>query len=273
MSCTISYEHPSLPDPEIRSKIEDWANYNRFKNIRITKDSEIIIEDQHVSLSSRSWQPDERGIHRIPFKIIFTRDLQFTCAYSDADALFESFPKTIDNSLLFSVGKMPLGVTDLSFMADAADVIELKRVVITSNRGLTSLVGCPQDAEVVEISRNVDMTGLKGITKNVGSELTISMNPKITSFHNIHKHVSRIGFGDGQLILDGCVQRDILGLLLIPGLASILIDNNGGRSPSDDLRKSVNIINTYLKQKQSSHRLFDCYEEMLEIGLDQYARI
>lgn len=271
MPCKIEYEHDDSPDRQVREKIEKWANYNRFKHIKVTPQAQIIIEDQLVKLSSKAWQHNDNGNPHIPFEIIYVRNLEFTCAFHDADMLYSSFPRIVENSLLFSVGKMPPGVTDLSFIGELTrDEVELKNVLITSNRGLVTLKGCPQWANSVEISRNADLTNLTGITKHIDAELTISMNPKLTSFHNIHQHIKFIG---SHLIIDGCVQRDILGLLLIDGLESILLDHNDGRSPSEDLRRSINILNKYLKEPPSSHRLLDCYEEMLEVGLSKYARI
>lgn len=271
MPCKIEYEHGDSPDQQVREKIEKWANYNRFKHIKVTSQAQIIIEDQLVKLSSRAWQHGDNGKPCIPFEIIYVRDLEYTCVFQDADMLYSSFPDIVENSLLFSVGKMPPGVTDLSFISEhTRNEVYLEKLLITSNRGLVTLTGCPQHVNSVEISRNADLTNLNGITKHIDAELTISMNPKLTSFHNIHQHIKTIG---SHLIIDGCVQRDILGLLLIEGLESILLDHNDGRSPSDELRSSITILNKYLKEPPSSHRLFDCYEEMLEVGLSKYARI
>lgn len=271
MASHIEYLHDTLPDEQTRKEIEKWVTSNRFQNVKVTEDAHVEISDVKVKIVSRTATPDESGISRIPFVIDSAVNVQFTCVLDNADALRSSFPKKISRQLLFSMGKMPEGVTDLSFFGHYnTHESVFNHVAITSNRGLTELTGCPQHVDNLEISRNADLTSLKGITRDVGGELTISMNPKLVSFHNIHQHIKSVG---SHIIIDGCVQRDMLGLLMLEGLDNILIDHNDGRSPNADLKKAIAILNRFLKTPPSADRLLDCYEEMIEVGLSQYARL
>ena len=65
--------------------------------------------------------------------------------------------------------------------------------------------------------------------------------------------------------LGGCagIKSHILGLLLIDGCKEVEMDNK-------DIEK---IMNKYLKQPFTPHRLYDCQDELIEAGFEEYAQL
>ena len=261
----ITYEKDDVFGPEQKKQLEEWASMNRIKQIEVNELGELLIRDSRMLLTYKTWVKDN-GTYKIPFKIAQAKNLSITSIQDNIENFKECFPKSILGDIMVAAGKMPAGLTDLSFLS-WNDTFP-SDVVITANKGLLSLNGCPQEVENLEISRNGDLASLSGISNTIGTSLTIVVNPKITSLHNIHKHIKHVE----RIVIDGCIQSNILGLLMIDGLIEVGLDH-AGRGASTQLRDAIKCINKYLESDVNTTSMIECHEELLELGLKQYARL
>lgn len=144
--------------------------------------------------------------------------------------------------------------------------------------GLVSLEGCPTIVDGNFNCSTNNLKTLKGGPKRVGMDLDCSDNQlstfegfpesignycwatqnNFTSLHNIHKHIKQVGgwidFGNNK------ITSHVLGVLLIDGLRTIIIDNG----------KVDRIINKHLSGDRD---VFACQEELIEAGLEDFAQL
>jgi hypothetical protein len=143
---------------------------------------------------------------------------------------------------------------------------------------LTSLEGCPAFIGGGLYTFNNKLTTLKGAPKMVGGDFSCNSNlltslehcpahigetfsveyNKLTSLEGIHKHIKFIG--EGAIFTENLIKSHVLGLLLIDGLKYISLDN----------KQVTDIINKYL---EGSRDVFDCQNELMDAGLDEYAQL
>lgn len=90
----------------------------------------------------------------------------------------------------------------------------------------------------------------------IGTHLTITES-KITSMHNIHKHVKIMG---DTLYAHG-VTSSVLGVFMIKGVTRLVID-----------RVNVHmIVDKHMQDDQLD--IFTCQQELLDAGLVEYAKL
>jgi hypothetical protein len=103
-----------------------------------------------------------------------------------------------------------------------------------------------------------ELTSLEYAPKRVEGDCRCSNN-KITSLHNIHKIFDSIS---GEFHLSGNpIKECVLGLLKIKKLNMVYIDNY----------KVEHIINKYLARDEID--IVECQSELIEAGLDEYAKL
>lgn len=101
------------------------------------------------------------------------------------------------------------------------------------------------------------ITSLEGAPTSVGKYFVCSRN-QLTSLHNIHKHIKYIGhFADFS---SNPITSSVLGLLLIEGLQKVGLQNQLVQM----------IVNKHLEGDQD---VFACQEELLEAGLEDFAKL
>jgi hypothetical protein len=84
---------------------------------------------------------------------------------------------------------------------------------------------------------------------------------KLTSLQNIHKHLKKMsGIFYAK---SNPIKSHILGLLLIEGCSSIKLDN----------KKVESIINKYLPNTRGRQAVIECQRELIEAGLEEYAKL
>ena len=117
----------------------------------------------------------------------------------------------------------------------------------------------------VSYDNNEEVTSIEGIVPKIGGDLFMENLPKLENLHNIHKHVTALGyglFGSGHIKTDGTpLKSNVLGLLLIKGLDEVTLANK-------ELSK---LINKYLKSEEKD--LHMCQEELIESGFGMEAKL
>jgi hypothetical protein len=119
-----------------------------------------------------------------------------------------------------------------------------------SNNLITSLADGPQCVGV-------------GASGSVGSY--DCRNNKISSLHDVHKHIK---FIDYHLYLSGNpIKESILGVLLIGGLEKVIFET--------DTRgwEAFNIVNKYLPNTRGRTAVIECQKELIEAGLEEFAKL
>ena len=135
-----------------------------------------------------------------------------------------------------------------------------------SQNNLTSLKGAPSLIPNDFICNDNSLTSLEGAPSSIGRDFRCARN-RLTSLSMIHKHIKHIGgsISMHQNSIEGCV----LGLLLIDGLKGIRI------TLGEDEKFSMvcDIINRYLVNTRGRGALIDCQNELLDEGLEEYAKL
>lgn len=126
---------------------------------------------------------------------------------------------------------------------------------------LKTLQGGPKEIDgTLQCSFN-DLSTFDGFPLIIGNNLFLSEN-KFTSLKNIHKYIKKIG---GTIFLtNNPIKSHILGLLLIENLSNIQF------SSDPDLE---NIINKYLPNSRGRTAVYDCQEELIQAGFEEYAQL
>lgn len=135
---------------------------------------------------------------------------------------------------------------------------------------LKSLVGCASFIGGDFFCNAGKLTSFEGAPEHVVGSVYIVCN-KIPSFHNVHKQFKRI---DGTLNLiftkQAELKNSILGFLMIEGLKDIVIaKNNNRRGPLWDAFK---ILEKHFENK-SKETIFECQQEMIDAGLEEFAKL
>ena len=116
--------------------------------------------------------------------------------------------------------------------------------------GILAAIGC------------VSLTSLKGAPKEIGGDFYCHFCASLTSLKDIHKIIKKM---NGAFRIIGCtgIKSHILGLLLIEGCTELEMDNK-------DVEK---IMNKYLNEPFTPHRLYDCQDVLIEAGFEEYAQL
>lgn len=133
---------------------------------------------------------------------------------------------------------------------------------------LESLRGCPEEVFGNFRCRNNLLQSFEGAPKYVGKDFLIGGNPRLTSLHDIYKHVKQI---DGMLIMDTKPIKDsILGLLMIRGLKEV--DDGDSHRPHTHTQPFI-ILNTYLPNTTGKDAVYECQEELIDAGFEKFAKL
>jgi len=129
--------------------------------------------------------------------------------------------------------------------------------------GLTSLKGFPRVMHGVEswvnCSTNKELTSLEGITRSAYE--IVFTGTGIKSLKNIHKQIDEC---DRIFISD--VERDMLGVILIPGLNHLKY-----KDKNVNTTKAVNIISKYLGKGKAG--VLEAQTELEESDLEEFASL
>ncbi len=128
---------------------------------------------------------------------------------------------------------------------------------------LESLKGSPSKIGGNCILSHNNLTSLEGITPEIGimrGDLYCDSN-KLKDLKNINKHIKSVA---GKMIFfDNPIKSHVLGILLVKNCTSVELDNIGVEK----------IINKYLPNTRGREAIFDCQEELINAGFEEYAQL
>lgn len=136
-----------------------------------------------------------------------------------------------------------------------------KQVDDTYNCGhnqLTSLKGIPDKISGYLDCGHNPLNSFEGFPKSI-SKFVLMEKTDIKSLHNIHKHIHYIG----QQLICSRIHDSVLGVLLIKGLKEFRMDNSRVEA----------IVNYYLPNTRGMEAVFECQEELIEAGFEEYAQL
>ena len=125
---------------------------------------------------------------------------------------------------------------------------------------LTTLRGCPSSVGGDFYCSNNKLTSLVGAPSSVGGDFGC-FNNNLTSLHDVHKIIKKMNgpFWARNNPITSCV----LGVLLIESCISLSID----------ILKVEKIIRKYLPNTRGFSAVIECQSELLDAGLDEYAKL
>lgn len=161
------------------------------------------------------------------------------------------------------------GTVHLEYLLEE-DVLPVKfrkaRDFFIGNNGLKTLVGCPDRVENDFGCSWNDIKNFEGAPKFVGGDFSSRGNKQITSLHDFHKYVHEI---HGMMTISFELIKDsILGLLLVKGLRRVVNVGKAGGARYE----VFDILNKHLPSK-GKQSVFDCQEELMNEGYDEYAKL
>lgn len=149
-----------------------------------------------------------------------------------------------------------------------------------SNNHLETLEGCPNLVKGDFSCTNNSLTSLDGAPSVVEGDVTIYGNNKITNLHDIHKifkEISGIGDAGGSIGLDEKnIKGSILGLLMIKGLGMIdshLPSWHKSNEGNPMHEKPFQILYSFIPNEHGKQSVFDCQDQLIEAGFDDYAKL
>jgi hypothetical protein len=129
-----------------------------------------------------------------------------------------------------------------------------------SDNNLTSLVGAPSSVGGYFGCANNKLTSLEGAPSSVSGNFYCSHN-KLTSLKGIEKILKKM---DGIFYAYGNpLESHVIGLLLVPGCKEVKIDNI----------QVQEILNRHLQSPFGNKRVIECQSELLDSGLDDFAKL
>jgi len=209
-----------------------------IKNGRFTKDGSKLKVDGNFScnyseLTSLEGAPSSVGV-------------TFSCANNELTSL-KGAPSSVggsfycNNNMLTSLEGAPSSV-GVTFSC--------------ANNELTSLKGAPSSVGVTFSCAENKLTSLEGAPSQIGGNFYCHRN-KLTSISNIHKYIKEVrGYMNFE---KNPIKSSVLGLVKIKGLTDVMFDN----------KKLEKIMNKYLPLGD----IFDCQEELIEAGLEEFAEL
>lgn len=135
------------------------------------------------------------------------------------------------------------------------------------DRGISSMHGGP---DKIEDQYNLGFNYLSTFDyapSFVGGTVSLNGN-SFSHLHNIHKHFKHIG----QLL--HCermtIRSHVLGIMLIEGLQGVRFSCPQSKMLNQKLLQVQEIINKHLKGARDIH---ECQQELIDVGLPEYARL
>lgn len=138
-----------------------------------------------------------------------------------------------------------------------------------SRNKLTSLKSGPASVGETYICGENPITSLEFVAREIGGDLFI-METQISSFHDIHKHIDsiggHIGVSHSQELTDS-----FLGLLKIKNLKGITVYGVVVKKAKKhaNMMNAIRIVNKHLPEGD----IIACQQELIEAGLDNYAKL
>ena len=113
------------------------------------------------------------------------------------------------------------------------------------------------------------LTSFEGAPPDVEEDFDVSHN-NLADLKNIHEHVKHIG---GELnVENNPIKSHILGVLLIDGLQGVKYGRVTGKVPIP-FEEAFRIVNKYLPNTMGRSAVLHCQNELIENGLDEYAKL
>ena len=170
----------------------------------------------------------------------------FYCNYSELTSL-EGAPSSVDGNFYCNVNQLTNLEGAPSSVGEDFDCCDNE---------LTSLEGAPSSVGGNFYCNYNELTSLAGVPSSVGRNFSCRNN-KLTSLSNIHKTIKEV---DGYMNFEkNPIKSSVLGLVKIRGVTDVMFDN----------KKLEKIMNKYLPLGD----IFDCQEELIEAGLEEFAEL
>lgn len=147
---------------------------------------------------------------------------------------------------------------------------------------ITTLKGAPKTVMFANFKRN-SLTTLEGslescTTLNVEQNLLHTLSGNVTHINNLKASYNSIkSLKDIHKSIKSCltialdgnpIESNILGLLLIKNLKDVRLT-----SFDDDLSLAERTIRKYLPNTRGMEAVFECQEELIELGLEKFAEL
>ena len=128
------------------------------------------------------------------------------------------------------------------------------------NNQLTSLKGAPSSVGGDFSCFNNNLTTLEGAPSSIGGSFDCSIN-QLTSLKDINRQLKKM---NGTFYTnENLITSHVIGLLLIPGCKEVRLDN----------KQVQDIMNKHLESPFGNRRFLDCQSELLDAGLDEWAKL
>lgn len=113
-------------------------------------------------------------------------------------------------------------------------------------------------------------TGFQYAPKTIDGAVTAQYN-ELKDLKDIHLHLPNI---NGTLdITWNPIDSHVLGLLKISGLRLLYLSPLPSNPITEEKWKWAHIVNKYLKQPKGNERLYECQEELINEGFENYAQL
>lgn len=249
----------------VSSPIEDWiehyiahfSNYPEITNGKIEVDGNVDFNSAISAANSKMHDISVNPIRTLPFK--FGKVTGWFDVLGAGLTNLKNFPDEIGDYC-------DITQNHLRTLEGAPEKVG---PFYARSCQLTSLKGAPKSTKSFDVGNN-KLTSLEFGPSYVDGDFDCQNND-ITSFHDIHKHLKHV---TGTFWCDiPKIKSSVLGFLKIEELYTI----SNGTGVNDD--EWVAIINKYLEKIRKNpgidinNLIIDCQEEMLDAGLEEYAKL
>lgn len=129
---------------------------------------------------------------------------------------------------------------------------------------LESWEGLPTSCDSLDVASDT-LDNLDGFPHGEYGEVRLAMCLKIKSLKGIEKRFKHCE----KLTIPKNTERDILGLILVPGLTKVDVWGSGMATPSEELVFAVDIINKHLGKGNPG--VVKAHRELMDADLDEFA--
>lgn len=153
--------------------------------------------------------------------------------------------------------------------------------LILNNNSIKNFIDGPNYVGGDLIIRNNKLVSFDGAPSKIAGNLDITKNKTLISLHAISKNIKSM---DGVLILSPkYIKKDILGIMLIPGLRDVYDGDNPGKPRSIDSRyldfdvedniESYKPFEIVVRHNKISKDITDAQDELFDANFLEYAKI
>ncbi len=202
-------------------------------------------------------------------------DGHFDCSYNNLRDLVDS-PKKVEGAFNCSYNRLTTlkgapKIIGQSFNCQDNDLTSLDycpEIVFhnfnISNNPIVSLKGCPKEINNNFLANSCKLESLDfAIEKCRAFSVYNNQIKSLVGIHKIIKHCKRLDVSINPITSGG------LGILLIPGIEEVLADDIN--APDGGFTVALKIIKRYLGQGKAG--LLDCQEELIDAGLERFAKL